>query len=427
MLCARVLFVRQPTYYGWKIAFTLAFTETVSWGIVFYAFTVFMTPMESDLGWTRAELTGGYSLALLLMGAMAFPVGVWIDRHGARLLMTVGSVAASGLVIAWSQVTDIRAFYLIWAGLGVCMAMILYEPAFAVIATWFRMGRGRALAVITFAAGLASTIFVPLSDLLLRHLGWRSAVLVLGIALLVCTPALHALVLRRRPADLGLLPDGVTGDASTAQGNVPARQPVDVSLRGAVGSPAFWVLTGAFGLSVLASSAIRVHFIPYLTDAGIDSSTAALASGAIGLMQVVGRVAFAPLEARVSSRGMVMGVFGLQTIAMCVLVGAALPGLPMSAFGLLVVLFIITFGASYGAKTLARASILADEYGTAAYGRISSIMALASTVAATAAPVGAGLLYEASGSYDGVVWIVIGLSGAATLSMVAFRPAVARG
>src|SRR5688572_13616062 len=148
------------SYYGWYIAITLALTETISWGILYYAFSVFLTPMETALGWTRAELTGGFSLALLVMGAMAFPVGAWIDRHGARLMMTAGSIGAALLVIAWSQVSSLAAFYLIFAGLGVCAATVLYEPAFAVVAQWFQRRRGTALAVVTFAAGLASTIFL---------------------------------------------------------------------------------------------------------------------------------------------------------------------------------------------------------------------------------------------------------------------------
>ena len=190
---------RDKLYYGWWITFTLAITETISWGIIYYAFTVFIAPMGDDLGWSRAELTGGFSLALLVMGGMAFPVGAWIDRHGARLLMTLGSIAACLLVIAWSQVTDKTTFYLIWAGLGVCAAAVLYEPAFAVVAAWFVKKRGRALATVTFAAGLASTIFIPLSDALLHAVGWRDAILGLGIFLGVTTIPLHALLLAASP------------------------------------------------------------------------------------------------------------------------------------------------------------------------------------------------------------------------------------
>lgn len=401
-------------YYGWTITKTLAITETISWGIIYYAFTVFITPMEKELGWTRAELTGGFSLALLVMGGMALPVGYWIDRYGARLLMTVGSVAACLLLAAWARVTDIGAFYLIWAGLGACGAAVLYEPAFAVIAAWFVRQRGRALAVITFAAGLASTIFVPLSDLLLRLFGWREAVFLLALFLALTTIAPHALILRRHPADLGLLPDG-----DTPTPDVPRPAPKAVTLSGALSSRFFWMLTLAFSLSYFAAAAIKIHFIPFLIDTGIDASAAAFASGSIGLMQVTGRLIFAPLESRFSSRMMVIGVFALQALAMMVL----LLGTSLWIIGV----FIVIFGTSYGAKTLARASIIADLFGASHYGRISSVMTIPLTIASTSAPLGAALIYDHTGSYTLVVWMVVLLALAAT-GVIAFakpQPAAA--
>lgn len=397
-------------YYGWVIAFTLAITETISWGIIYYAFTVFLTPMEADLGWTRSELVGGFSLAMLIMGGMAFPVGTWVDRRGGRLLMTIGSILATLLVIAWSQVTDIGHFYLIWIGLGVCAALVLYDPAFVIVASWFTRRRSTALAVITFAAGLASTIFVPLSDFLLQNLGWRDAILVLGIFLGVTTIPLHALLLRRLPQDLGLQPDGIP-----IQPDQPTPKRSGSSLSDAVYSRYFWMLTLAFSLSYLSASAIRVHIIPFLIDAGIDASSAAIASGSIGLMQVAGRIVFAPLDTRFTARIMVSGVFVLQSIAMLLLLG--------EPSGLVLVSFIVFFGASFGANTLARVSIIAEHYGILHYGRISSIMTLFLTLAGTAAPVGASLLYDHLGNYDLVVWLALGLALVATVVMFVARPA----
>ncbi len=395
-------------YYGWYIAIALAITETISWGIIYYAFTVFITPMETELGWSRSQLTGGFSLALLIAGAMAFPVGTWIDRHGARWLMTAGSILASLLILAWSQVTDLTTFYLVWAGLGVCAAAVLYEPAFAVMAIWFVRRRSTALAIITFAAGLASTIFVPLSDALLRSFGWRQSVLMLGVFLAVTTIPLHALVLRRRPADLGLLPDG---EKNALNIHMPRG---NLSLSDALHSRFFWMLTLAFSLAGLAASAVRVHFIPLLIDSGINASTAALASGSIGLMQVAGRVAFAPLDTRFPGRVMVAGVFALQAGAFFVL----LLGSTVWAIGI----FIVVFGAAYGAQTLARASIIAELFGSSHYGRISSVMAIFLTLAGTAAPVGAGLIYDHFGSYQPVLWIVIVLALTAASIIAVSRP-----
>jgi sugar phosphate permease len=403
---------KQPArfYYGWTIAVTLAITETISWGIIYYAFTVFITPMERDLGWSRSELTGGFSLALLVTGVLAFPVGTWIDRHGARGLMTIGSILASLLVIAWSQVTDLRMFYLIWAGLGVCSAAILYEPAFTVMATWFVRRRSTALAVITFAAGLASTIFIPLSDALLNAFGWRQAILILGIVLAVTTIPLHALMLRRHPDDLGLLPDGDLKQPD--QEYVSSRS--GFSLADAVHSRFFWMLILTFGLTSFAGAAIRVHFIPFLIGSGINASTAALASGSIGIMQVLGRLIFAPTSTRVRTRVILSSIFALQATAMF----ALLTGASLGAVGV----FVVIFGAAQGAQTLARASIIAELFGASHYGRISSVMSLFLTAANTAAPVSAAALYEHFGTYQPVLLLTILLAMTATVLIVWAKP-----
>lgn len=213
----------KKRYYGWTIVITLAITETISWGIIYYAFSVFLQPMEAETGWSRGELTGAYSLGLLVMGFMAYPVGAWVDKHGARGLMTIGSILASLLMIIWSRITDLTSFYVLWLALGVCASLVLYDTAFAVVAKWFHAKRTTALAIITFAAGLASTIFIPLSDFLLNLVGWRDAVLLLGILLAVTTIIPHALILRRSPDDLGFLPDGIvknpTIEAPVLRGN----------------------------------------------------------------------------------------------------------------------------------------------------------------------------------------------------------------
>lgn len=399
-------------FYGWYIALTLALTETISWGIVYYSFSVFLAPMEADLGWSRSELTAGFSLSLLVTGALAFPVGAWIDKHGARLLMTLGSVGASLLVIAWSQVTSLPAFYLIWIGLGACAATILYEPAFAVIAQWFHQRRSTALAIVTFAAGLASTIFLPLSDALLHHVGWRTAVLILGLFLAIVTIPLHALKLRRRPADLGLIPDGTV--IQLARKTLSQHS---MSLHDALHSRTFWLFTLGFGLASLSAAAIRVHFIPFLIRAGVDASTAALAAGTIGIMQVAGRVIFAPLDHRFPSNVILIGIFALQSVALVLLLMGQSP--------LFIGVFILMFGASQGAATLARPSILAELYGTSHYGRISSIMAFCLMLTATSAPLGASLLYDRFEDYQLVLWIVLCLAIAATLVVLLAKRAIA--
>jgi len=397
-------------YYGWTIVTTLAITETISWGIIYYAFSVFLQPMEAETGWSRGELTGAYSVGLLVMGFMAYPVGTWVDKHGARALMTIGSILASLLMIIWSRITDLTSFYVVWIALGVCASLVLYDTAFAVVAKWFYAKRTTALAIITFAAGLASTIFVPFSDFLLNLVGWRDAVFLLGILLAITTIIPHALILRRSPDDLGFLPDGgiknPTVEAPTLQGN---------TLSEAVRNRFFWILILTFSLSYLSSSAIRVHFIPILTNIGVNASIAAIASGSIGIMQVVGRLFFAPIEMRTSSYVMVGGVFAMQLFSLIILGGT---GVAIW----LVIPFILFFGMSFGANTLARPSILADTFGSAHYGRIASIMTLFLTLAGTLSPVGVGWLYDHFKNYNLVLVISIILALISLIIILSAKP-----
>src|SRR5437868_751786 len=117
-------------FYGWVLVLALALTETISWGVLYYGFGVFLGPMQAELGWSRAALTGAFSLALLVSGFAGIPIGRWLDRHGPRALMTAGSIAATLLVVAWSRVAEPALFYVVWALIGLAMAAVLYEPAF---------------------------------------------------------------------------------------------------------------------------------------------------------------------------------------------------------------------------------------------------------------------------------------------------------
>ena len=188
--------------YGWVIVATLCVTETVSWGIIYYGFPVFLQAMERDLGASRIAVTGALSLALGVAALGALPAGRWIDRYGARALMTAGSCLAVALVVAWSRVHSVGALYAVWAAMGAAMAMILYEPAFAAVVQWFPQHRDRALLTVTLAAGFASTIFMPLEAWLLGALGWRASLMLLAALLAAVTIPAHALLLRA-PADLG--------------------------------------------------------------------------------------------------------------------------------------------------------------------------------------------------------------------------------
>ena len=350
--------------------------------------------MEAELGWTRAQLTGAFSLALLIGGLAGLPVGWWLDKRGGRLLMTCGSIGATIAVLLWSQVQTLPEFVAIMTLMGFCIAAVQYEPAFAIIAAWFSRKRGTAMALVTFVAGFASTIFIPLSDALLVAQGWRGAVLSLAILLGAITIPLHALLLRGKPADMGLLPDGAAEAPKAA-----AR--VKINLRGVLRSRYFWILTLAFALSTLSVMAVRVHFIPLLISVGINPTRAAWAGGAIGVMQVVGRMIFMPVERHVSSKTIVIGVLVLCALSMATLF--------LGSAGWTIALFVALFGMGFGTLTLARPLIVADSYGAAYFGRISAAIVIVQTLMGTSAPFAAGLMYDAFGNYDATLAVGLAL------------------
>lgn len=376
--------------------FTISFTEMISWGVLYYAFTVFLKPMQASLHWSTAELTGAFSLALLCNAGAALLVANFLDHHGTRWLMTAGSCAASLLLLAWARVDNLIVFYLIWVGIGIAMAATLYDPAFALVATWFHKFRARALTILTFIAGFASVIFIPLAQWLIQMQGWRMALLTLALLLALVTAPLHALVLRRRPEDLGLVPDGNTTPAlaSPAHAERGKNVPTQTALREAT----FWWIAIAFALMMLTTGAVNVHLVPYLIDRGYSGSFAASMAGLIGIMALPGRLVFTLLGERFSRRLVIATLFLLQAVS--------LPALLLMPDTTGILCFVVLFGASFGAIIPARAALVADHYGSTHYARISSILGLFITGSQAIAPFGVGIMYDILGTYSPIFWIL---------------------
>ncbi len=394
----RTLTQSRQLYYGWIMLVAVSWTEVVSWGILYYAFSVFVAPMQAELGWSAVALTGAYSLALMCMGLAAVPVGRWLDRHGPRALMTAGAILGSLLLVAWSQVTSLWAFYLIMAGIGLAAAAVLYEPAFAIVAVWFRHQRGRALTVLTFFGAWASTVFIPLSGWLTEQVGWRGALLALALILALATTPFHLIFLRRRPADLGLAPDGATELSRTAGSIAP--EPT-ITPRMALRTSGFWWLTIAFASTTFAGVAMTVHLIPYLIERGHAPTFAAMVTGLFGLMSLAGRLLIGPLGDRFPRNWIAAGLIAMQIGGLIVLT------LTPTAVGAIV--YVALFGAGAGTMTIMRAALMAEQYGAANYATISGAQSLALTGAKTLGPVGAGLLVILLGGYSALLLLLAAL------------------
>jgi MFS family permease len=376
---------------GWGIVGALSITETVSWGILYYAFAAFLIPMRDELGFSTAQLTGAYSLSLAVSAATGIAVGRFLDRHSPRALMTLGSIAGAALVVAWSQVDGLAAFYVLWIGIGLVMATVLYEPAFIVVAKHFTAAaeRRRAMTAMTLVAALASFIFLPLSQALIDAYGWRDALLILAAVLAAITVPLHALVLRSAPT---------AGRRAAVEPWTPAGE--------ALRSLPCWLLSSAFVIASLSTIAMTVFAIPFLLERGHSAGFAAFAVGLVGVSQIPGRLLFAPLAVWLPRPVATASVFAWIAAGIAIVVSVHATAA--------VVAGLVLLGMGNGMATLARATAIADLYGSGAYGAIAGVTGSMTTAARATGPFAAAL-YAGAVGYTGLLWTLAGLALVAAL------------
>ena len=371
-------------FYGWRIVAVFAITQTIGYGTLYYAFAVLLHPIATDLHTSPTAVTGALTTAILAWAAAAVPVGRWLDRHGGRALMTAGAAGGALLLVAWSQVRTIGQLYLVFAGLGVTMAMALYEPATAVIVSWFDPARrGRALLTMIVVAGFASTIFMPLTGYLESRHGWRTTLLLLAALYAATAIPLHAAVIRRPPARQPTEPQ-------------TAAAPHRATVRAARRDPRFWFLAVAFVAHSAAMSTMTVHLVGFLTSAGHPATFAATIAGLLGVLSVTGRLVLTGAQRRIRLTTLVAAIFTIQA-------GAAIT-LPLVADTRIGAAAGVTaFGIGFGVASLAAPALLADRYGTTAYATIAGTLAAPVTLAKAAAPLGAAALLSLTGGYPPVL------------------------
>ena len=382
----------------WVMVWTMAIAQVVSWGTLFYGFSLFVVPMEESLGWSRPLLNGALSLGLLSTGIVAFPVGAWIDRHGGRGVMTLCSLAGGLLLCAWAQVETPWGFYLIWVLIGASMAGVLYEPAFAVITAVFGPDARRGITALTLVAGFASTVFMPLTQLLIGALGWRHTLLVLGaLNLAVCLP-LHALfVPRTTRSHLSEMPQ---------ESASPARE-IRAILRGRV----FVGLAIWFTAYNAAQTAFIFQFVPLLTTWGVETAAILTSVSIIGPMQVVGRIVLMCLSARLETREI--------GIAVTVLLPASVLALLFFPHTLLSLGLVATlYGAGNGIMTIVRGIAVSDLIGRTHYGAINGALTVPTNVAKALAPFVAAALWSAMGDPLLMLWAILGSALLGTVGFV---------
>jgi len=379
----------------------LGVAQICSWGSLYYSFPQIAEAMRGDLGFSKPELYGAASLGLALAGLAAYPVGAAIDRGHGRTVMAGGSIFAGLLLMAWSQVSELALFYLIFAGIGLLQAATLYQPAFAVVARRFGAGDARrGITALTLWGGFASTVFIPLIELLIGVYGWRGTLLVLGGVNLVLCAGLYGAVI----------------DPQADARPELAREPLSPALlgrktvRAVLGQPAFWALALAFTAFAAAFSAFTFHLYPMLLERGFDATTVVTAIAVIGPAQVGGRIVIWLFASRASVRQIgtiIVAIFPLAILAFNLIPQSLAP----------LALVAAVYGAANGIMTIVQGMAVPEMLTREAYGAINGLLTAPALVAKAVAPAAAALLWSAGASYDVVLAAIV---GGAALTCVSF-------
>lgn len=368
---------------GW-VLLALCVSVTVSYGVLYYAFTVLAPAISADTGWSATAVTTAFSAGSLTGAVAGIAVGRLLQQRGPRLVMTAAGVLGAGGVSVVALAATYPVFVAGWLLVGLASAGTFYPPAFAALTHWYGADRVRAITTLTLVAGFASTIFAPFTATLGEGIGWRDTYLVLAGLLLVVTVPAHALALKR-PWHHG---------ARSGQAR-PDREVLT--------SRPFLLLTAAATVASLAMYASLVNLVPLLLHHGVSLQVAAWALGLSGAGQVAGRLAYPALDRRLLPNSRAAGIIAVMGATLAAL--ALVPG-PV----LLLLVIAVLGGAARGLFTLVGATIVSDHWGTHRYAALNGVYHAPIGIAAALAPAfGAGIA-AITGGYPAMFAVLAGLA-----------------
>lgn len=382
-----------------RVVIVLSITEITSWGVLYYAFPVLASSIVQDTSWSMPAITAAFSVSQIVAAVVGIPVGRIIDRRGPRAVMTIGSMLGVLSVLVIASAPSYPIFFLGWVCSGVAMAGVLYAPAFAALTHWGGAQRIRALTTLTLVAGLASTVFAPLTAALNHHLDWRQTYLILLVILTVVTIPAHWFGLRHR-----WIPHPT-----------PGAGPASAGPRSVITSRAFVLLAVALCAAAFTTFAVVINLVPLLVERGLSTGEAAVALGLGGVGQVAGRLGYSAFAARTSVVARTVIICGAVAVSTALL--AVVPG-PM------VVLITISMivGVVRGITTLIQATAVSDRWGTRGFGRINGVLSAPILVAAAVAPFAGAALAESVGGQGPAFLILSLIAVVAALAAIGTRP-----
>jgi MFS transporter, OFA family, oxalate/formate antiporter len=389
-------------FYGWVIVAVGFLAHIASAFSISSTLSVFLKPLSQDLGISR----GVFSLIRsgeILVGAVAAPlVGSLLDRHGGRWLIAAGGLVSGAGFLLLGQARDFWQFAIVrWLFISPGDALMGSMVVNVSISQWFVRMRGRALALAGMGHGLAKVCMPLLAASLILYVGWRGAWVAFGVLTLALVVGPSLLLMRRRPEDMGLLPDGRSvGESET----VPADQSnklkprrtrseeVTWSRGEALRTRAFWLIVTTFGVAHVGVTGLNLHVFSYVSDQGHSAMVAALVMSIIAVMQFSTPMVWGVLSERTNVARLIMAKFLIQAFG--ILLALSDPGVVSLYAGFFL------YGIGMGGTSILAEMIWANYFGRISLGRIRGMGSLITSAFSAGGPPFFGLLFDATQSYS---------------------------
>jgi MFS family permease len=391
---------RLPFFYGWLIV-AIVFV-TMALGVnARTAFSLLMPPILAEFGWDRAVTAGAFSFGFFVTGLMSPALGRLMDARGPRFVMPLGVAATgAGLLLAAVAHQPWHLYLTLGVLVGAGSSFLGYTGQALFLPNWFARRRGLAIGIAYAGVGVGSIVMFPWFQALIEHAGWRSACVTLGVVVLVVAGPLN-LLLRRRPEDLGLRPDG---DAAPAAGTTaraplrvvdPAWAAVDWTLARAMRTARFWWVGLALFCGLYAWYAVQVHQTQVLREAGFSAAQAAWALGAVSLFGIPGQIALGALSDRVGREV----VWTIGSLGFIVTYAALLMLVSLGPHPALLWVIVVAQGLLGYGVTPVFGAIPAEIFQGRHFGSIFGVLMLGGFAGGALGPWVMGALHDATGSY----------------------------
>jgi len=408
--------MRLPFFYGWVIVAVTFVTMGVGVNAR-TAFSLLFPPILDEFGWERGVTAGAFSFGFLVSAVLSPSLGRLMDVRGPRVVIELGvGLMGAGLMLA----TLVREPWHLYATLGVLVGgggvCLGYTGQALFLPNWFVRRRGLAMSLAFSGVGVGSIVLLPWLGTLIGRAGWRAACWALGILVLALLAPLN-LLLKRRPEDLGLEPDGDDASGSAAARPAidivdPAWAAVDWTLGRALRTAPFWWLMVGYFCGLFAWYAVQIHQTKYLVEIGFGPTEAAWALGFVSLAGIPGQIALGHLSDRIGREW--VWTVGCLGFALCYVALLLLRDTPTPT---LLYFMVASQGMLGYGLTSVIGAIPAEIFQGRHYGAIFGALMLASIVGGAAGPWVTGALYDATGSYALAFVLAIGASALSALAI----------